>query len=330
MQIKYFNEFKKVQRDFIGRALGSSVNPKLEASDFNGRLADLVSTARARLNYNSIAKYSRPNESAEKSALHKDNTVSLLEPTLDKISSKIGQSFDSTVSQLNSKSEKPPELKIPDIKVKKLPTSQVTSKEIAPRPLASESSLLAPEIVSAKRVSLSEASPHKAIIFDLVHEAADRHGIDPLLGLSIIEAESSYRTDAISSDGYATKGLFQLRDSTGRELIRRHLPTEDYDPFDPELNIELGMLHLKHLREVFSQSTPLNDRIRTFGIKEPQELAKFTTAAFNAGEGRVARAQRRAELAGFDPQDFAMVEPYLPGITQNYVKKVLSNPILER
>jgi soluble lytic murein transglycosylase-like protein len=53
-------------------------------------------------------------------------------------------------------------------------------------------------------------------------------------------------------------------------------------------------------------------------------LEKLAVAAFNAGQGRVASAQQRAQRDGKNPADFAQVEAYLPQSTQEYVQRVMS------
>jgi soluble lytic murein transglycosylase-like protein len=52
-------------------------------------------------------------------------------------------------------------------------------------------------------------------------------------------------------------------------------------------------------------------------------LEKLAVAAFNTGEGNVARAQDRAAASGEDPAAFSSVEPYLPPQTKAYVERVV-------
>jgi len=96
-----------------------------------------------------------------------------------------------------------------------------------------------------------------------------------------------------------------------------------YDPYDADQNIKLGIGYLRYLHEIFSADTTINDRVGTAAAANSSSLEKLAVAAFNAGEGRGAAAQRRAQRAGKDPGQYEHVEPYLPEITQNYVRKVL-------
>ena len=63
--------------------------------------------------------------------------------------------------------------------------------------------------------------------------------------------------------------------------------------------------------------------LKTRPIAEASVRRRFAAAAFNAGEGRVAQAQRRAEARGGDPTSYSDVRPFLPGITRTYVDRVI-------
>jgi len=116
----------------------------------------------------------------------------------------------------------------------------------------------------------------------------------------------------------------QLLDTTGQDLAARTSMNQPYDPFKPELNIDLGVQYLRHLHEIFSKATLLPNELTTKAAANSTSLEKLAVAAFNAGEGRVASAQQRAEKAGKNPAEFAQVEPYLPDSTREYVNRVLS------
>ncbi len=83
----------------------------------------------------------------------------------------------------------------------------------------------------------------------LIERAADRHGVDPSLVHALIEVESSYRPDAVSTAG--AMGLMQLMPHTARRYGVG-------DPLDPEANIEAGTRHLRVLLDEFGPLFALN------------------------------------------------------------------------
>ena len=97
---------------------------------------------------------------------------------------------------------------------------------------------------------------------------------------------------------------------------------EHYDPFDPAQNTYLGVGYLRRRNDIFSVETKLGGNMRPVPVSSAENLEKLSVAAFNAGEGNVARAQARARSFGKDPTEFSSVEPFLPASTRSYVQKV--------
>lgn len=184
----------------------------------------------------------------------------------------------------------------------------------------------APSVIEARRIPSSSNSVAKEGINNiqsLINNAGMTVGVDPALSLAVAKAESSFNPRAVSSDGHASKGLFQLLDSTGKDIHSKLAVEGKYDPFNPSLNTELGVNYLRHLHEIFSKETDLSNSLATHPAANSASLEKLAVAAFNAGEGRVASAQQRAKRAGSDPTQYSNVEPYLPDSTQEYVERVL-------
>ena len=149
-------------------------------------------------------------------------------------------------------------------------------------------------------------------------------GVDPALAMSVVKAESGFNIRAVSADGHNSKGLFQLLDSTGKTLLaRRDNADRDYDPFNPDLNMELGTSYLRYLHDIFRNPTQLPNSRTTKSAANEQSLEQLAVAAFNAGEGRVASAQHRTEQAGKDPAHYDNVAPFLPRSTREYVARVV-------
>lgn len=154
--------------------------------------------------------------------------------------------------------------------------------------------------------------------------ASQKMGLDPALAMSVVNAESGFNVRAVSADGHNSKGLFQLLDSTGKTLLSRAGDdTREYDPFDPDLNAQLGTSYLRYLHDIFRTPTQLTGSRMTKSAADEQSLEQLAVAAFNAGEGRVASAQLRTEQAGKDPAHYDNVAPFLPRSTREYVARVV-------
>jgi len=92
--------------------------------------------------------------------------------------------------------------------------------------------------------------------------------------------------------------------------------------FDIDRASSAAARYMKDLNTWFGKRTTLSESLHTIPVKNVSERKKFVLGAFNAGEGRIARAQRRAEKAGKNPQLWEDVASYLSKETQQYVEKV--------
>jgi len=116
-----------------------------------------------------------------------------------------------------------------------------------------------------------------------IDQAASRHNVDPNLVRAVIKVESNFNPNAVSRKGAI--GLMQLMPQTARQL-------NVANPFDPQQNVDAGVRHLKQLMENYGGDV------------------KLTLAAYNAGQGAVARS------AGVP--HFAETRNYVKRITQLY------------
>ncbi|MCB0317527.1 MAG: transglycosylase SLT domain-containing protein [Bdellovibrionales bacterium] len=222
---------------------------------------------------------------------------------------------------------------LPELKMPGLEPIKIAPK--LPEPVnPPEVSVKTPEGVIARRIKIEKQALHElpkperiSSISKLVNEFGVNQGIDPLLGMAVVGAESNYNPLAVSSDGHESKGLFQLLDSTGNQLFTENNLEGEYDPFNPEQNVKLGVSYLRKLHDIFSSSTKLPNNLSTVAAANSSSLEKLAVAAFNAGEGRVASAQERALRAGMNPADYDSVSIYLPESTQEYVQKVFSSKL---
>jgi len=113
---------------------------------------------------------------------------------------------------------------------------------------------------------------------ELITKTAARHGVDARVVDAVIQVESAYHSRAVSPKG--ARGLMQLMPATGRQYGA-------LDLFDPRVNVEAGVQHLKKLLTRYDLPLAL--------------------AAYNAGEAAVDR--------------FGGIPPFRE--TQNYVTRIL-------
>ncbi len=136
-----------------------------------------------------------------------------------------------------------------------------------------------------------------------IQKVAEENGIDPYLVLALIRQESLFDPKALSPA--SAYGLMQLLPSTAaRTAAQVGLPPPQPERlFEPELNLNLGIHHLRELLQLYS-----GDLVKAI-------------AAYNAGQNAVARWQR--QIVTDDPQEFIERIPYAE--TRLYVKLVLRN-----
>ena len=214
-----------------------------------------------------------------------------------------------------------------------VPPSDTAVKGLTPQLQVRASAPASPEILTARKVLInsylkSEPTQSPKLskldeIREIIHQAGAKHGIDPNLSFAVAKAESALQVYAVSKDGHKSKGLFQLLDSTARDMMDRIGSTEQYKPFDPTQNSQIGVAYLRRLHNLFNKESNLGYNIHTVPARSAADLEKLAVAAFNAGEGRVAKAQAKAKSLGKDPSDYAAVEPHLPPSTRSYVRHVL-------
>jgi soluble lytic murein transglycosylase len=139
--------------------------------------------------------------------------------------------------------------------------------------------------------------PYEAVI----RREAARNNFDPLLAAGLMRQESTFQADALSPTNAI--GLMQVEPKTGKLLARQlRVNFSTKKLFDPEYNIQLGMLYISGL-------------VKLTGAPE------YALAAFDAGEDRIAawKAERNYEEI---PE---LVESIPFSETRDYVQIVLRN-----
>lgn len=147
---------------------------------------------------------------------------------------------------------------------------------------------------------------------------SNEYKLDPHLVASIINAESKYDKDAMSSK--EARGLMQISPSTGK-WASEVLKIENYNEnmlFEPEINIRIGTWYLSTLFKEFDNNIDL------------------VLAAYNAGSGKV-RGWLNDEEYSYDKSTLLIIpyketEDYLVRVKKSYkvystvYRKYIMNP----
>jgi len=167
-------------------------------------------------------------------------------------------------------------------------------------------------IVSFDSRKFSEVPPNAwKVLFPLPYELqlrreAERNDFDPMFAAGLIRQESTFQADVVSHANAI--GLMQILPKEGKRLAReRKVRYTRATLFDPNANIELGMLYIAELT-------------RSLGAPE------YAAAAYNAGEDRVTlwRSERNYDEI---PE---WVESIPFSETREYVQIVLRNADMYR
>jgi len=149
------------------------------------------------------------------------------------------------------------------------------------------------------------------VLFPFPYEAtlrreAERNDFDPMFAAGLIRQESTFQADAVSHANAI--GLMQILPKTGRLLAKqRKVRYTNASLFDPNVNIELGMLYIA-------------DLTRSTGGPE------YAAAAYNAGEDRIVlwKSERSYEEIPELVESIPFTE------TREYVQIVLRNTVMYR
>ena len=167
-------------------------------------------------------------------------------------------------------------------------------------------------------------------------ESASRYfDTDDSLTVNTLEAvygqESSFGTQLRERGSARAAGHFHFEKRTA-ERYGLTVSKKNDQRFDIDRASSAAARYLKDLDSMFSKKTGLVGGKSTIAVENASERKKFVLGAFNAGEGRIAGAQRLAEKAGKDPRLWSDVQKFigLAGAdkdkereTREYVEKVL-------
>ena len=129
---------------------------------------------------------------------------------------------------------------------------------------------------------------------------SEKHSLDPLLVLAVIQVESRFDRRAVSPRG--AQGLMQVKQVVVDELVDEgKLSTREHDLKDPQVNVQIGVSYLAHLIELFGD---LNIALAAYnwGPSRIRDTLAAEQAIPSQYVSKVLSAQRslESELARFD------------------------------
>jgi len=150
---------------------------------------------------------------------------------------------------------------------------------------------------------------------------------EDVLTVNTLEAvygqESSFGTQMKERGIDDAAGHFQLEKATAQEYGLTVTKKND-QRFDIDDASSAAARYLKDLNTVFSKKTTLIKDIITTSVKSKVERKNFVLAAYNGGQGRIARAQEFAKQAGKNAQLWKDVKKFLElaGATEAKAKEI--------
>ena len=127
---------------------------------------------------------------------------------------------------------------------------------------------------------------------DVIRKYAAELGWDWRMLAAVVYQESKFSINSRSHRG--AQGLMQVMPQTAK-----YYKVEDL--LDPDQNLKAGTSHLKRLQRLYIKQD-----------LEPMELIKFTLAAYNAGEGRVADCRNFAAKQQVDSTKWDEIVKIIP------------------
>ncbi len=166
--------------------------------------------------------------------------------------------------------------------------SHITSNEYYGITKSSYSGTFNPHKRAERGVVTKAVSPYD----DIIKRYADELGWDWRMLASVIYQESKFSINSHSPRG--AQGLMQVMPRTAS-----YYGIEDL--LNPEENIKAGTYHLKRLQKLYSKCGMTSE-----------EKVKFTLAAYNAGEGRIADCRNFAASRHVDSNNWSEIVNLIP------------------
>jgi membrane-bound lytic murein transglycosylase MltF len=140
---------------------------------------------------------------------------------------------------------------------------------------------------------------------------------------AIYGQESSFGTKLGRRGSQGAAGYFQIEAATA---IRygANISSQNDPRFDIDTSSVIAARYITSLNNIFSSKTPLTENLSSIPVSSPNQRKLFVIAAYNAGEGSIAKAQLAAQKDGKNPQKWDDVKQYLVkcGITEQKAEEI--------
>jgi soluble lytic murein transglycosylase-like protein len=125
-------------------------------------------------------------------------------------------------------------------------------------------------------------------------QESEKHSLDPVLVMAVIQVESRFDRKAVSARG--AQGLMQVRRVVVDELVGEgKIPARRHDLKDPEVNVQIGVSYLAHLVEMFGDLNTALAAYNSGPTRIREKLAANETIP-SQYVSKVLRTQRSLEI----------------------------------
>ena len=140
---------------------------------------------------------------------------------------------------------------------------------------------------------------------------------------AIYGQESGFGTNMGKRGSGSAAGHFQIKAVTAIRYNAK-VSSQNDERFDIDLASLVAVKHLRNLNNIFGKARILSSTLSSIPVSDLNQRKLFVIAAYNAGEGRIAKAQAAAKKDGKNPQKWNDVKQYLAeaGATEQKVKEI--------
>ncbi len=173
---------------------------------------------------------------------------------------------------------------------------------------------------------LKRVTPHEIKALENASRHLGKNNIFTVHTLEAIYGQESVFGTQLRKVGMAgAASYFHIEKQTAERYIKFKITKNN----DPRFNIDdsavIAIRYLNEIYRAFGKETTLSYNLKTITIQNTSERKLFAIAAYNAGEGSIARAQQEAKNDGKNPEKWDEVKNYLEaaGIKPSKAKEII-------